>query len=285
MNSTANIFNNREIALFLWLSIFLIWAFFKKDIRESFFKVLQAFCNKKLLLLNAIMLIYVVILIYLFYMLSFWNTSLIKNTALWFFGVAFIMLMNTNKANENDSYFKDVVIGNLKLVVVLEFILNLYVFNLTVEIILTPIIISIVLLDAIAETKAEYLIVKKFLGNLLALWGIFLFIFTTYKIFIDFHSLANLKNLRSFLLPPTLTFSYLPFIYFMALYMKYKNIFVRINISNNDKTIKKFAKRKILIYCHLNLRKLNHFSRIIGIMKFDKKEDILNAIQKFNIHQ
>jgi len=285
MNFPTNMFNNREIALFIWLSFFVIVVLFKKDIRESLKRVLQAFFKIKLLSINILMLIYVAILIYVLYIIGLWNTALIKDTALWFFGVAFIMLMNTNKANENDKYFKSILIANLKLVVVLEFILNLYVFNFTVELILTPIIIFILMLNVVAETRAEYLIVKKFLDKLLAMWGVFLLIFTAHNIIKDFHSLVNLKNLYSFILPPILTFSYLPFIYFMALYMRYENIFIRIDFSNKDETIKKFAKRKILTSCHINLKKLNHFSRKIGIMKFDQKEDVLNAIQKFNIHQ
>jgi len=154
------------------------------------------------------------------------------------------------------------------------------VFNLTVELILTPIIIFIVLLNAVAETQQQHIIVKKFLDRLLALWGLFLLGFTINHIIQDFNSLANLENLRSFILPPLLTFLYLPFIYFMALYFRYENVFMRIDFSNKDIAIKKFAKRKILSFCHINLRKLNHLSRKIGIMKFDGKEDVLNAMQK-----
>ena len=58
----------------------------------------------------------------------------------------------------------------------------------------------------------------------------------------------------------------------MALYMMYENVFIRIDIFNKNKAINKYAKWKILSVCHFNLRKLNEFSKEVGIMKIENKK-------------
>ncbi len=83
---------------------------------------------------------------------------------------------------------------------------------------------------------------------------------------------------------PLLTFVFLPFVYLMALFMKYENIFVRIDIFNKDLKLAKFAKRKVFTVYHFNLMKLNKWSKETGILKFSSKEDTVSSIQKYKGH-
>ena len=108
-------FNNREIAIILWLLIFLVWALFHKKIRASLFSVLKILTSVRFILLIILMLLYVSLMIYLFRKIGLWDGSMIKDTTLWFFGVAFIMLINWNKATEEEHYFQKVLLDNLKL--------------------------------------------------------------------------------------------------------------------------------------------------------------------------
>lgn len=280
MSHLLNIFNNREIALFIWFFLFLIWVLSKKEIRKSLVGVLKAFLKWKILTSVFSMILYVSLLIALSYKIRFWDTSMLKDTLYWFFGVAFIMLMNSNKTNEEDHYFKKVLLDNLKLVVVLEFIINLYVFNLVVEVIFIPILIFIVIVNAFAETKKEYLPVSKLMSNILTFIGICFVVFSFKNIVTDFKSFAKIDNLRSFLLPPVLTFTYSPFIYLMALYIKYENIYLRMDLFNEKKKILKYAKRKIFVLCHFNLKKLNKLSKELGIIKIDNKNDVQVLLQR-----
>lgn len=280
MSHLLNIFNNREIALFIWFFLFLAWALSKRKIRKSFVGVFKAFLRWKISTSVFYMILYVSLLITVFYKIRFWDTLMLKDTFYWFFGIAFIMLVNSNKANEEDHYFKKVLLDNLKLAVVLEFIINLYVFNLVVELILIPILIFIIMVNAFAETKKEYLPVNKLMINILTFVGICLVIFSFKNIVTDFKSFTKIDNLRSFLLPPVFTFAYLPFIYLMALYIKYENIYLRMDLFNEDKKILKYAKRKIFVLCHFNLRKLNKLSKRLGIIKIDNENDVQVLLQR-----
>jgi len=66
---------------------------------------------------------------------------------------------------------------------------------------------------AYAESKKEYVLVKKVLNYILGIIDICFITFALSNIFMDFRSFANLDNLRSFLLPPILMLAFLPFIY------------------------------------------------------------------------
>lgn len=63
------------------------------------------------------------------------------------------------------------ILGNLKLVVLVEFIIGSFTFKLIVEVILLPIITLLVMLDAVADTKPEYAPAKKFMSFLMILGG------------------------------------------------------------------------------------------------------------------
>lgn len=274
-------FNNREIAIIFWVLIFFVLILFHKKIRTSLFSFLKILTSKKIILLIFSMLLYVFPIIYLFHKIGFWDTSMIKDTILWFFGVAFIMLINSIKATEHERYFKNVILNNLKLIVLLEFIFNLYVFNLAVELILMPILVIIVMISAFAELKEEYMVVKKVFDYILGIIGICFILFAFSNIFIDFRSFANVDNFRSFLLPPILTIVFLPFMYFFTLYTMYESYFIRLDIFNENKAITRYAKRKIFALCHLNLKMLNKLSKEVKIMKIFNKNDVLTILQKF----
>ena len=69
----------------------------------------------------------------------------------------------------------------------------------------------------------------------------------------------------------------------MALYIIYENIFTRIEIFNNKekKKLLTYLKRKIFFYFKLNLKRINQFSKAVPILKFEKKEELLNKLETY----
>lgn len=277
-------FNDREKAVIIWLLIFLVWALFRENIRTSILDVLKALFQKKLVVVLAAMLLYVVLTVFLFYKIQLWDFLLIKDTVFWLLGTAFVLLMNANKATQNEHYLKEILLDNLKLILVLEFIVNLYTFSLWVEIIFMPLLFIIVAMGTVAEMKKEYMPVKKVIDTILAILGICLIIFAIFNLFSNYQSFATVDNLRAFLLPPLLTLAYMPFLYFFALLMAYESLFIRLDIFlKKDNALAKLAKQKILVLCHVNLGKLNKFITANNkeFLNLKDKNDVLNMIQKF----
>jgi hypothetical protein len=202
----------------------------------------------------------------------------------WIFGSAIVLLMNTNKATQDDNHFKKILNDNLKLIIVLEFVVVLYAFNFWIEMIFVPVMFFIVAMGAVAEIKKEYLQVKKIIDFVLSAIGIFLIIFAISQIVNDYQNFVSLNNLRSFVLPPLLSFAFIPFLYMFALIMAYETLFVRLDIFlKNDTALARFAKIKFFKLCFLNLRKLNKFAKESSpdLLNLKGKNDILSLVRKF----
>ena len=226
------------------------------------------------------MILYVFLLVLLFNAIGFWDNSAMKDTILWTLSVAMIMFINSNKANRDERYFRNIVIDNFKLTLILEFVVNIFTFSLIAEIIIVPLIVIAAVMKAIVRRKPESKQVDSILGIALGIFGSFILLFTIYKMIANFDDLASLRNLRDFLLPIVLTVTFVPFVYLMALYFRYENIFIRIDRFNKNSELAKYAKKKILTTYHFNLRKLNRWSNKTGILRFNTEEEILTSIQR-----
>src|SRR2546421_9768941 len=156
MEYIVNFFNNREKALIIWILIVLVLLLANKDIRPSFLSVLKALFATKIVIALLVMLAYISLVVFAAYTVHFWDLSLLKDTIMWVLGTAVIMFVNYDKAIKESHYFKKVLLDNVKLVILLEFIINFYVFNLVVELLLVPVLFAIAALLAISGTKKEY---------------------------------------------------------------------------------------------------------------------------------
>lgn len=252
---------NREFAIAIWMLILLILALCSKSIRHSLSDVLKALFVRKLLIPLLILLFYVFLNVLFLKYIHFWDLSALKDTVFWTFGVAVTSYFNIEKAITNETYFRDFIIDNVKLIAIIEFVQNLYSFSLPVELIVIPVLTFIIMVRVIADKKPEYKTVKKLFDFILGLFGIFLIVFTIKEVVFGFSDFATIINLRDFLLPLVLSILFIPFIYLMALYVQYENLFVRIDIVNVKSKFVNRAKRKIFFSCFLNLNKLDKFAK------------------------
>lgn len=276
--------NTREKAAIIWALILLVWVLCRRETRNPIWHVLKSFFQKKILVVLAAMLLYVGLVVSLFREIGLWDVFLAKDTLLWIVGVAFVLLMNADKTSRKENHFTKIALDNLKLILVLEFVVNLYAFSLWVEMILVPLLFVIVGMGAVAGVKREYVAVKRVVDSIMAVFGTFLLLFALFHIFTDYQALATSDNLRAFLLPPLLTFAYLPFLYFFSVYITYEILFVRVDVLlKRHKALAKFVKRKILALCHVNLRKLNRFAKesTPDLVRLNDEGDVLRMITKF----
>lgn len=281
MNITSTL-NNREIATAIWLIIFLLWALSISGVRRAIPDLLRAFFNAKIFVPFVAMLLYIFAMIITLKRIGFWDISAIKDTILWITGTAFTVFFNLNKAIEDDRFFKNFVIDNIKLIVLLEFVVNFYSFSLVAELLIIPIVSLIAIMIAVTETKPKYQQLKTPLGYVLGIFGLCIIAFTVHELIMDFWNFTTLKNLRDFVLPPLFSMIFLPFAYLMTLLMQYDSFFTRIDIANKKSDIAKYAKRKVVLVCHFNLSRLNQVSKIARFPKVSSKDDVLNWFIKAN---
>ena len=274
-------FNNRELSLIIWILIFCIWVTFQKKVRKSAFSLVKAFFAKKLVFGYLFMLFYIVLIVIPLYFFGIWNFSWIKNTLFWIICVAFVMLMQFQKANK-EHFFKNTIKQNFKILVVVEFILNLYVFNFWIEMLIIPFSALLGGMIALSESDKQYTEARKALNFLLLIISLIFIVYAIYMIITNFSDFASESNLVDFVLPILLTIMFIPFIYFVALYSSYENLFIRMKFCIKDKNLLKYSKKKIFYSFKFNLKKVNAWTKDFSPFLIHRKSDIDDAIISFH---
>lgn len=274
-------FNNREVASAIWMLIILAYALSKKPIRESLFNVIKAFCHWKILMPSLLMVVYTSGIILILQKIGFWKISLLKDSILWVCFTGLVMLMNSVTSKE-ENYFRKMMIDNLKVALIIEFLVNTYTFSLVGELLFLPFVTLIVMLQTIAKTDQKYLQVEKLLNWVNGFIGILVLVFVVDKLILNYSSFASLDTLRQFLLAPILSFSFIPFIYIAVVLATYELVFLRLEFgSKKSKKLKNYAKIKIISYCLINLKRIKTVlaHHIVDVLNLETKDDVDNMMK------
>ena len=274
-------FTNREISIFIWMFILLVILLAKKKFRGLILKIFQIFFSKYILLLFFALIIYVFALIYFFYQIDYWDILFLKETILWFFGVAFSMTINSTKMTE-PGYFKTIFKHLIGWTIFIEFLVNFYSFNLMLEIIIVPVVTAATILKFYTELPSyKDDEVNKFTSNILSIVGFSLFGIIIYKTITQYNNLFTIENLKEFLFSPVMTVLILPFIYFTALYFKYDEMFRMINFAFKDHQRIKILKRKILRNVNFNLKRLSIVRKQIFRLNKYNEHELKTVLEKY----
>lgn len=274
--------NNRELAVSVWILITIIGCVSYPKLRKSFFQVIKSFFAWKLTLSYMLMIIYISCVIWGLKVITIWKMDHIPLTVLWCICVAFVMLFNFHKANEQN-FYKNSVKAHIKVLVFLEFFVNLYVFNFWIELMIVPISVIIGGMKALSERKKEYKIVDKLLNRIFVVAGLFLIFYVFYKVVSDFKNFATMKNLENFYLPILLSILFTPFVYMVALISAYELLFTRFQVFVPDKKVLRDTKLKTILLNKFNLLKLSKWSDYINMnWRFKNRKDIEEAVDAFN---
>jgi len=270
--------NNRETAWAVWLSIFIVVILCKKDLRRSFSRVIKSAFAWKLSLLYTIILLYTSGFVYLIWKNGLWDSSQLKNTLFWLFTVPVISLFDAHKsrkANNLSKALKDV----FAFTAILQFLVGVYTFSLLVEVLLVPLVIILAGTLAVADTRVEYMPVKKFLFSILSLFGFFLIGYTIYSIWTDYKSFVNQGTLNDFLIPAVLTFSYLPLLYTLSIYVYYEDTFTLLSRKVKNPSLRRYIVWKALVTFGLQKSDLEEWKSYLLQQKISTRSQVNETIK------
>lgn len=273
----TEIFNNREISIIIWLAVFFLFAFIKKDLRESFGKIVSTFFSKGIINVVLLMIVYNGLVILGLTLLKFWETPLLKDSIFWLAFIGFPLLMKTDKINSENNYLNFILKDSIKGIVILEFITNFYNFSLTMELILIPTMTIVGISQVLIKDKYA----KRFFNIITSIFGVTVLAYTIYRIYNGFEEFANLITLKSFLLPIILTVFYLSFLYLVALWDLYRTMIIRVGSRLKKVKHKKYLKKKMYMTFLLNRKKLRKFQKEMGFEPIMNKKDINQTLKKF----
>ena len=279
MKSFFEEFNNREIAIIIWILVFIILMSFAKDIRESFRGIIKVFFAKKLMMIFLSLIAYTIFIVYFLLRLKFWDFELLKDTFFWFFGVAFLLVFNISDKTDI-GFFKKTLIHSFKWTIIIEFISNLYVFGLLIELMLVFFLILFSMMKPFAERDKRYLHLKGPINNMLILLGSVIIVFAIYKTIADYRHFFTVSNAKSFLLSPILTALYIPFLYLLALTITYEQVFMHLKFrSNGNDAFLKGIKWETIKSAKLNISQLNRVWAKILKTNLYRIEDVSDYIK------
>lgn len=271
----TDVFNSREIAVGIWVVLFLILACTKKDIRDQFSKLIAS-VKGIILTLIFLMVIYNVAVVWALETLGLWRITQLKDTILWFIFTGLAVAFQLINQNQGQS-IKSVLKNNVKLIIFFEFVVNAYTFPLIIEIILFPMLVISGGLKVMSKYDSKYSSAEKFANWVLSLAGTGIIINLIINITYDYKNFISIYTLHDILLPVILTILFLPLIYILMLYIAYEKLFFCLKgYLRESNKLQKYIMKKIIIYCKLNLAKVKRVHRENGYQLFDAKsqEDV-----------
>jgi hypothetical protein len=134
------VFDNRELALLAWAAALLVLAIIARSIRPALVAVINALFQPKLLTTFILMAMYAGVLVWLLSLARIWTPAVAAETLFWFFGPAIVLYSQFDKASRDPHFFRRTALATLTVTVVIEFVINLYPFNLMVELLLVPVL-------------------------------------------------------------------------------------------------------------------------------------------------
>ncbi len=258
-----DIFNNREIAIGIWLLAFAAFAVSIRSVRQSLPSLCKTLFCRQILIPLFLMFTYIAVIVLVLYETGVWTTSQLKNTLLWTFSVAILSTFRIPQITDDETYFRTALKDNFKIIVVLEFVVAFYTFSLLAELVIVPAVTLLVTLQAFSEIDRRYKQVGQLLAKLLTAIGCGLVLYAGLMLTTEPSSFFKAGTLSDFVLPIVLTILFLPFLFGLNLYVQYEALFTRIKFLYQTDSERRRAKRTALFGLHIRTPLLKRWLRYI----------------------
>lgn len=281
-----DIFNNRELASILLVSLFIIYAIYKiddrKNIFKQFFDLFLQFFQKKFRIIQYYFLVYIFIEVLVLHEFFYWDKSYLKDTIIWMFS-AYFLIIKYSQLVEQNFFIMNILIDNLKFIAIFEFIVNLYTFNFVFEFIMITLITFIILMKIVIEykeQKEDIKLLNKVFNFILIFLTTVIIVLTLKSIYDDYKNISIIDLIKKFFLPFLLTLFYLPFYYILIIIFKYETIFILIDLHQKNRWLNVYTKIKIILTCFMSYNKLKKIDlRVFFISKLNSRNEIKETIK------
>lgn len=253
-----NIFSTREIAVFIYAIIFLVYVLLRNKTRNAAFSVVKAACHIKLIIPFLFVISFSGLFTWLCTYLPFWNWIYIKDIAFWTLFAGVPICFNATSRKLEEHYFKNIIIDNLKFAALVEFITGTFTFHIIGELILQPLLVFFLILQSSLIKKTEA--VKKFVDGLLGIAGLMILGFTIKSAVDSIGDIQFIDITVGLLLPIILSVLYLPVAYIFAVYAKYEILFMRMGFKEpDDKKLKLKHRLAVIGACKFSYKRVCNF--------------------------
>ena len=276
-----NILSSREWAIVTWIIIFLCFTIFilKVDLTD----VLKSFFNKKLNILWISILLYNLFITIILSYSRYWNNIYIKDIVFWIVFSCVVSTINIFDRKKEKVTFKKIILTNVTVSALIEFIISELTLSYFLELILIGIFIFINFLYLFSQTSVEYKTAENVLKKILSMLNFVFFVYILVELYKSFNLLLTQETWFKFLIPFIYSILCCPLYYIFIILNDYEKICCRIQdhfVWENEidiKYINKHKRRKLLMTCGLVHKKYIYFDS-----EFSRRMRLANTKEKVN---
>ena len=210
-----------------------------------------------------------------------------KDSTLWFVISASSSVMTAATSRTSMVAIKSTLVQLVKLTIFIEFVVGLYVFPLAIELVLVPFVSFLLIVQIVPSVRSEAPKVAAFVDRLIGVLGIGLVIWVVVRILIDWPSLWSLDSVEILILIPVLSVLFVPYLYWVALYSGYDQLFRRSSKrGTNPIDARWYLRRRILIHVNVRLGRITHLlnKHSFDLMRISEHNDVDVLFRKSRCH-
>lgn len=245
---------NRDLAGLFWLGVLVValgWGIVaRSEIRSGTKGVVVAVM--KPLIIGPVVAVagYVALLVVGADALGFWKGAMLKDTIEWFISSGLGLVFVAVAVADGKRSMGEVARRALRLTLLVEFFVSMYVFSLPVELVLVPFITLLLILQAVAGMNDDYAQLKRVLGGVSALFGGAILLCVAVRLVWHLDTLAGSDLFDGALLPVWLNIGVLPITYLFAVWIAFDSTGRRLAVT----TGRYAARRRSMIALARGLR-------------------------------
>ncbi|NML04928.1 hypothetical protein [Sphingomonas sp. G-3-2-10] len=272
--------NTREIALVAWIAIAVTAILFAKSTRSSALGVLGALLQRKIVDAIGLSVFYVTGCVWLLAQADIWVWKNLKTVVFWYLGTAFVAMADVKKLERGPMTLWEILKGSVAVSAFVVFLGGINTLPFLAEFILLPILTVITAMAALAAHQNEHRVLVSPLNTLLACAGLYLVGYSIYRVFSDWQQVDTIHQVREFAVPLALTAMYLPFLYFLMLYMGLENAATRLQFTVPDSSLRKYMMWRGALAFGLQLRTFALYIDTLRRLNVVDKVGVRNAVSE-----
>ncbi len=216
------ILNSREDAGLIWTVIVLAFVIYKAPgVVGNLVHLVWLVIKPPLVFLFGGAALYCAVLLTVASEVGLWEPSATKETVYWFLGTGLVLAAHATKAQPDPDYARALFRRALAAAILIEFIVNFYVFPVAVELVFVPLVGLLGVMEFWNKGQAEPdPRLAKLTGGGLAILGWVVLVSVLVRIGLRPADLLTRTTLERVLVVPALTIGFIPFLYLVALWSR-----------------------------------------------------------------
>jgi hypothetical protein len=210
--------NSREDAGLIWAAIFLAFLIYKSPRLVGLpFSILWLALKPPLLFLFGGAAVYCAGILAAASELGAWHTSAAKETVYWFIGTGLILAGHATKEQPGPDYARTLLGRAFRIAIFIEFVVNLSVFPLAIELVFVPVVSLFIIVDAWnqGQSQADPRLVR-FADRGLVTFGWLVLLSAALQIGLHSGDVFTRETFERLLVVPALTIAFTPFLLLIA---------------------------------------------------------------------